>query len=158
MISLRETFRKLVRNGVDFVVVGGVAATLHGSATATFDLDICYSRTTDNLERLANALADLSPRLRGAPPGLPFLWDCETLRRGFNFTLTTGFGDIDILGDIAGVGSFDEVKAASQTIEAFGLRLAVLSLEALIRAKRAAGRDKDLRAIPELEALKEASD
>ncbi|MGH9722278.1 MAG: nucleotidyltransferase [Bryobacteraceae bacterium] len=158
MISLRETFRKLVRNGVDFVVVGGVAATLHGSATATFDLDICYSRTTDNLERLANALADLSPRLRGAPPGLPFLWDCETLRRGFNFTLTTGFGDIDILGDIAGVGSFDEVKAASQTIEAFVLRLAVLSLEALIRAKRAAGRDKDLRAIPELEALKEASD
>jgi hypothetical protein len=67
---------------VDFVIVGGVAATIHGSARLTTDLDIVYERTTDNVKRLVAALRPLNPYLRGAPPDLPFRFDEQTIRAG----------------------------------------------------------------------------
>jgi hypothetical protein len=124
--------RALVDADVEFVVIGGWSAIIHGSRFMTDDLDICYSRKTENLRRLAQALAPYHPRLRGLPEGLPFIWDELTLRNGTVFTLVTDLG------------------------EAFGRRVRTLDLKSLIKAKRAAGREKDLLVLPELESLFEA--
>lgn len=158
MIKLKETLLLLARNNVDFVIVGGVAATLHGSSFQTFDLDLCYGRTPENLERLATALAPSHPKLRGAPSGIPFNWDRRTLHNGLNFTLNTELGDIDLLGEISGIGGYPEVKAKSRSLQLYGSTFHILSLRGLIEAKRAAGREKDLRILPELEALLEAAE
>src|SRR6202008_2401193 len=99
MIEFRSLLESLHRNDVAFVIIGGVAATLHGSARVTLDLHIVYERTPDNLVRLVEALTPFEPYLRGAPPGLPFRFDVETLKRGLNFTLTTSDGSIDLLGE-----------------------------------------------------------
>ena len=140
---------------VSFVIIGGIAATLHGSARLTNDLDIVYERSSENIERLATALAPFQPYLRGAPAGLPFRFDAATIVRGLNFTLTTAAGDIDVLGDVSGVGTFDAVKRESVEVQLFGSTYDIINLDALIRAKRAAGRAKDLEVIAELEALRE---
>ena len=144
--------------GVDFVVIGGVAAILHGSATVTFDLDICYSRSASNLSRLAAALAPFHPRPRGFPPGLPFMWDATTLRNTTILTLQTDMGELDLLAEVAGLGAFEEVKAHSVDVEAFERVIAVLDLRGLIQAKRASNRPKDRSVLPELESLLEASE
>jgi hypothetical protein len=133
-----------------------VAANAHGSSYFTFDLDICYARDAANMARLAVCFAPLHPQLRGAPAGLPFLWDAETLARGLNFTLTTDLGDVDLLGEVSGVGGYPEALRASCAIVLYGVECHVLSLEALVRAKRAAGRPKDLQVATELEAIREA--
>jgi hypothetical protein len=150
--------RTLASAGVEFVVVGGVAGAAHGLARATYDLDVVYSRAAPNLERLEAALAPLAPYLRGAPPGLPFRLDAETLRRGLNFTLTTTLGDLDLLGEIAGGGGYAQLVPDSDEAVLFDARCRFLGLEKLIQVKRAAGRPKDLEVIAELEALKEERD
>jgi hypothetical protein len=154
---VRDEFEQLLQAlhtaGVKFVLVGGLAMVAHGAATLTGDVDICYARDPENLERLAQALASFHPRLRGAPPDLPFRLDLPTLRAGLNFTLTTDLADLDLLGEVLGLGTYDAVHAASEAIELYGFRCSVLTLEGLIRAKRAAGRPKDIRALYELEAL-----
>jgi hypothetical protein len=143
----------LVGGGVEFIVIGGVAATAHGSAHATVDLDVVYRRTAENIARLAAALAPLTPYLRGAPPGLPFTFDPDTIRRGLNFTLTTRAGDLDVLGEATGGGSYDALLSRTVVLTVFGLDCRFVDLEALIHLKRAAGRPKDLERIAELEAL-----
>ena len=95
----------LARAGIEFVLVGGVAGIIHGSARATYDVDLVYSRTDENIERLASALAPHAPYLRDAPSGLPFGWNAKTIRNGLNFTLTTDLGDIDLFGEIASGGT-----------------------------------------------------
>jgi len=142
--------------GVDFVVIGGWAAIFHGSAHVTNDLDICYSRDGENLRKLAAALAPYHPRPRGFPSQLPFIWDATTLANGTIFTLTTDLGIIDLLAEVSGIGNYPEVRAASIEVEAFQRRIRTLNLPALIQAKKAAGRQKDLLMLPELEGLWEA--
>src|SRR6516164_4482757 len=88
----------LERHGVEFLVIGGQAAALLGSPVPTYDVDLCYRRTADNLERLARALAELHPTLRGAPPDLPFQLDARSLALGANFTFNTDYGPLDLLG------------------------------------------------------------
>jgi hypothetical protein len=139
--------------GVEVVVIGGLAAQAHGSARLTQDVDLIYRRTPENIARLAAALAPYHPYLRGAPRGLPFHFDAETIRRGLNFTLTTDLGDVDFLGEMTGGGGYEEVEPHTEWLSVFGRRVRVLDLPALIRAKRAAGRPKDLEVIAELEAL-----
>ena len=90
--------RALAGGRVEFIIVGGLAATIHGAARATYDVDVLYARTPENLSRIVAALGPLRPYLRGAPAGLPFTWDVETLSKGLNFTLTTTAGDFDLLG------------------------------------------------------------
>ncbi len=143
----------LCRAEIKFVLVGGVAATLHGSARLTQDVDIVYSRDADNLRRIVQALAPLEPYLRGAPPGLPFRLDERTLSAGLNFTLSTSAGDIDLLGEIAGAGNYQALAPNTITVELFGLRCLCLDLPTLISAKIASGRPKDLEAVAELRAL-----
>jgi predicted nucleotidyltransferase len=152
-VKLEETLRVLYDAGVEFVLIGGVAMQLQGSAYLTEDLDFCYARTRRNIEALASALQEYHPHLRNAPAGLPFNWDARTIESGLNFTLTTDLGALDFLGEIAGLGNYDAVNAASETLSIFGLNHRVLSIPGLIAAKRAAGRKKDLEAIIELEGL-----
>ncbi len=153
--DFRGLIEVLARGRVEFVIIGGVAATLHGSARTTLDLDIVYARTPDNIKRLVAALAPLSPYLRGAPPGLPFSFDAATVGRGLNFTLDTTIGSLDLLGEAAGGGTFDRLLPVSQEVDLFGCPCRVVSLDALIRLKRSAGRPKDLEILAELEALRD---
>ena len=157
MIQLEEILPHLIGHEVDFVIIGGVAITWHGSAYVTYDLDLCYSRSRVNLERIANALAPFHPRPRDFPNDLPFVWDKQTLQNGTNFTLTTDLGDIDLLGEVSGLGDYEAVRASAVILQVFGLTCQVLSLVGLIAAKRAAGRPKDLLVLPELEALLEVT-
>jgi hypothetical protein len=151
-----QAIRSLSDAHVEFVVIGGLSATFHGSARVTYDLDVCYSRTSANLRRLATALAPYHPRPRGFPAGLPFVWDEATLRNSTVLTLQTDLGEIDLLAEVAGLGAFEEVRKQSIAIHVFDRDVATLNLPALISSKRAAGRDKDLAAIPELESLLES--
>jgi hypothetical protein len=155
MIEFRSLLESLDRHEVAFVIIGGIAATLHGSARLTFDLDIVYERTPDNLERLVAALTPFAPYLRGAPPGLPFRFDVETIRRGLNFTLTTSDGPLDLLGEVSGIGNYGVARQHSDQAHMFGGTYYFLDLDALIISKRAAGRPKDFEAIAELEAIRE---
>lgn len=143
---------------VDFVVIGAVALVVHGSARITRDLDICYSRAADNLDRLSAALLPLRPALRGAPARLPFRLDAETIRSGLNFTLTTTAGEIDLLGEVTGLGGYTTVRRLSVEMPLYDRSVRVLSLDGLERAKRAAGRLKDLADLEEILAIRRASD
>ena len=140
---------------VEFVVIGGLAATVHGSAYVTYDVDVCYDRSPRNVERLCRALAGIHPKLRGAPPDVPFRFDPPAVLAGLNFTLDTDLGALDLLGEVAPLGEFPQIAEHSEMAELFGFRVRVLSLEALIQTKQTAGRRKDLLVIPELEALLE---
>jgi len=147
--------RALLAGRVEFVLVGGLAATVHGSARSTFDIDIVYRRTPENLRRLVDALGPLAPYPRGAPPGLPFRFDQATLERGLNFTLETALGGIDLLGEITGGGRYEDLDPRSQSIKLFGYECRSVTLETLIALKRAAGRPKDIEVLAELESLAE---
>lgn len=158
MTDFEALLRALASQQVRFAIVGGLAARIHGSTRLTQDLDIVYARDRDNLERLARALAPHQPYLRGAPPGLPFQLDVETLERGLNFTLVTDIGEIDLFGELAGVGNWQALADHLQETELFGVTVRCLDIETLIRAKRAAGRPKDLDTVAELELLREERD
>jgi hypothetical protein len=121
--------RALADAKVRFALVGGVAATLHGSARLTQDVDVVYARDAGNLARMARALGPLRPYLRGAPAGLPFLLDERTLAAGLNFTLTTTAGDIDLLGEIAGVGNYEALEGHTIEVELFGARCRCIDLD-----------------------------
>ena len=153
MTDFEGLLKALAEADVRFILVGGFAGTLHGSPRVTIDLDVVYDRDRENLERLVTALSPLSPYLRGAPPGLPFRLDVPTLERGLNFTLTTSAGDLDLLGEIAGGGGYQQLRAHSTAVRVFDLDVMVVTLPWLLRLKRAAGRPKDLEAIAELELL-----
>ena len=155
MTQFKSIIRALTDGGVEFIVVGGLAATMHGSAQLTLDVDMVYRRSRENIRRLALALTPYHPYLRGAPPGLPFRWDAETIEHGLNFTLTTDLGALDVLGEIVGGGSFDQLLPHTIILQVFGVDCRCIGLEALIQAKRAAGRLKDLLMVAELEALLE---
>jgi hypothetical protein len=150
----RRILEALDSEAVEFIVVGGVALVLHGSARITADLDVCYERSPDNLERVTRALAPLNPRLRGAPAGLPFRVDPPTLAAGLNFTFTTDGGDFDLLGELSGVGGYSDLRPGTVRMEAYGLSFLVISLADLERAKRAAGRRKDLLDLDEIAEIR----
>lgn len=154
-MSFSSLTNGLVNADVEFVVIGGVAASAHGSVHVTNDLDICYSNSRGNIERLAQLLAGWRAYPRGVERGLPFIMDLKTLRGCPVLTLTTSEGDLDVFDEVAGVGNYEAVAAAAEEFEAFGTRFLVLGLEALMKAKRAAGRPKDLAQLPELEAIRE---
>jgi hypothetical protein len=138
---------------VRFVVVGGVAAAAHGSTYVTNDLAICYDTAPSNIVRLAALLAEWDAYPRGVERGLPFFMDDRQFRTTPLMTLTTREGDLDVLDRVAGVGAYADVWKHSVKFDGFGVRFPVLDLPELIRAKRAAGRPKDIAQLPELEAL-----
>ena len=155
MTDFTKILQLLSDHHVEFIIIGGAAAIVHGSSRLTQDLDVAYRRTRENITRLSNALEKQNPYLRGAPPGLPFHWSEDTIRMGLNFTLQTDLGDLDLLGEVTGGGKYEDLLDHTFEIEVFGVHCLCLDLETLIHVKRAAGRPKDLEAISELEAIRE---
>lgn len=149
----------LAGHGVRFVVIGGVAGNLRGSTTITQDVDVCYARDDENLERMADALIELHARLRGAPPDVPFILDAKTLEMGDHFTFVTDVGSLDILGHPSGIpGGYEELERAADEMDLGEFTVKVASIDDLIRMKRAAGRPKDLIEVEVLGALRDEID
>jgi hypothetical protein len=145
--------RALVQRGVDFVVIGGIAAVLHGSARLTFDLDLCFAPDGANLSALGDVLVALGARLRGVDEAVPFVPDAATLRRVEVLTLATVAGDVDVLARPAGAPSYEALRRRADRYEIGDFSVLVASVEDLIAMKRAAGRPKDLADVAELEAI-----
>lgn len=145
----------LIDAQVEFILIGGLSAIGHGLGLLTHDVDVVYRRTEENFERLIRALTPIKPYLRGAPPDLPFRFDAKTLKMGLNFTLRTTLGDLDLLGDVSGGGSYEDLLPFTDTGVGYGRRFKIVQLEKLIALKRAAGRPKDFEMIAQLEALRQ---
>jgi hypothetical protein len=147
----------LHRHDVRYVLIGGLAAALRGSATPTFDVDITPAATAGNLTRLSAALTDLAARIRveGIPDGLPFSHDAASLAQMTTLNLVTRFGDLDIAFDPAGIRDYSEWEAGATLVTVMGVPVRVASLDDIIRSKEAAGRDKDRLQLPMLRVLQQ---
>lgn len=152
-LDVERLLRVLTQSGVDFVVIGGIAAVLHGSARATFDLDVCFAADVANLERLGSALGALKARLRGVPEAVPFVPDGATLRRIEVLAFSTIAGDLDVLRTPAGAPRYDVLAKRADHVEIGGEEILVASVEDLMAMKAAAGRPKDQADLVELEAI-----
>jgi predicted nucleotidyltransferase len=156
--SLVRFAERLQGEGVEFLVIGGQAAVLHGSPLPTLDVDLCYRRTAENLERLSKALQGLQPTLRGAPPDLPFRLDARSLALGSNFTFNTVEGPLVLLGWLEPLGDYEKLAPRAEKIDLGTLTVSVLSLDDLITIKRHLRRPKDQLMLLQLEALKRLRD
>lgn len=153
MIDPLAAIRALQEHDVRFILIGGQAARARGSSSLTQDLDLCYDRAPDNLERLATALNAMHARLRGVAEEVPFVLDARTLRNGDSFTFDTDFGAVDILATPSGTAGFGDL--ASDRMDLGGVVVDVVALDDLIRMKRAAGRPKDRIEVEVLIALRD---
>ena len=152
-MSIQSLIAGLVDADLEFVVVGGVAGAIQGSPFVTNDLDICYATDHANLARLVRLMKRWSAYPRGWEDGLPFIIDVRTLRTTPLMTLRTTEGDFDLRDIVPGVGAYGDAIESSEEVVAFGLRFRVLTLDGLIRARRASARPSDLAQLPTLEAL-----
>jgi hypothetical protein len=143
---------------VEYVVIGGIAATIQGSTTITRDFDVCYSSDRPNLDRLASALRELDARLRGVDVEVPFQLDAAALRNGLSFTFKTKHGDFDCRGDPGGGFDYELLKRNADLVDVADAKVMVASLDDLITMKRAAGRNKDRIEVENLSALREVRD
>lgn len=151
---LDRLLERLTARGVDFVVIGGIAATVHGSAHITRDLDICYSTEPANLEALGAALVELRARLRGVEDDVDFVPDTATLKVTQVLTLETREGWLDLIAEPAGGPPYEKLRKRADRIEFKGLTLLVASIDDLIAMKSAAGRDRDVVAVEELKLIR----
>jgi hypothetical protein len=146
---------RLKSSGLEFVVIGGVCVVYHGAAMATFDLDICCPFGEENVAKIESAVKDLNPVHRLTPQKLPL----EMTRSAFgdlkNIYLQTDLGKLDCLGEVAGIGNFDEVKKQSVVASLPYGEFRFLNIDALIASKKAVGREHDLAAVRWLLAIKE---
>jgi predicted nucleotidyltransferase len=141
--------------GVEFMVIGGQAEALMGSPRVTYDVDLCYRRTAENLERLARVLRTLKLTLRGASPHLKFRLDAKALALGSNFTFEVdGEYALDLLAYLEPIGTYDDLLAGSESLQIGGRTVRVIGLEDLIRIKRHLARPKDRESLFQLEAIK----
>ncbi len=153
MTELNGLLQRLLAADIEFVIVGGFGAVLHGSTVVTRDLDICAILTAANVEKLREAFKDLHPTHRHNPQRHSFIDNPSPVVDLKNLYLQTDLGALDVLGSITGVGDFARVAANAETVELFGHRVRVIGIEDLIRAKEALGREKDLLAVKELRAI-----
>ena len=152
--QLEQIVELFTRHGVEFLVIGGQAEALFGSPRVTYDYDFCHRRTKENLERLARALKEIEPRLRGAPADLPFQIDARSLALGENFTFKTRFGDLDLLGWVEPLGNYDVLIQHAETYPLGGYQVRTISLDDLIRVKEHIRRPKDRDSLFQLQAIK----
>lgn len=155
MKGLKELLLRLDSRGVHFVLVGGFGVVAHGSSLVTRDVDVACRMVSDNLVRLFEALEGLNPVHRMTPQRLPFTRGQTQDTQLKNLYLSTDWGMLDCLGEIKGIGGYEACLARSESIDLDGTRIRVLSLDAMIEAKRAMGRPRDLHAVLELEAIRE---
>lgn len=142
-------------HGVEFMVIGGQAEVIFGSPRLTYDVDLCYRRTKENIARLAEAVKPLHVGLRGAPADLPFTPDARTLTMGCNFTFNTDHGKLDLLGWVEPLGDYDALVKNAETWEFAGMVLKTINLEDLIRIKEHIQREKDKESLVQLRAIKQ---
>lgn len=143
------------RNQVDYVLIGGLAATLHGSPLRTGDADICPASDAENLERLAVALIEIEAKIRSsdAPGGLAFTCDATFLRSMELLNFVTRFGDLDIAFRPSGTSGYRELERSANKFDLEGLIIHVASLDDIIRSKESANREKDRQTLPTLRTL-----
>lgn len=154
MNNLNELLKRLLANGVEFVLVGGFAGVLHGSTQVTRDLDILMVLSVDQIEKLRECLSDLHPRHRMNPGFKPsFLDEPKNLVGLKNLYLETDLGVLDILTEVTGVGDFERIRKHSVEIQLFDFSCPVISAGDLLRAKETLGREKDLLVAKELRAI-----
>lgn len=153
--SPHAILRALEESGVLYVVIGGIAATLHGSPHVTFDLDITPETGRRNLERLSAALTALDARIRveGVPDGLPFSHGWESLQRMQALNLITNAGPLDITMLPSGTRGYADLRRDAIRIEVMGVPTTVASLADVVRSKEAAGRPKDQLILPTLRRM-----
>ena len=154
MVRYRELLQRLNDHGVPFIVIGGVAASLLGSPMATLDVDVCAPLDEANLQKIIEAMRGINPRWRMRPDKVIPFDDIERFRGVKNVYLATDLGILDILGDLPGIGSYDDIQNKTVEFDLGGFTCRVLEIDTLIAAKRAAGRDKDLVGVRHLEAVK----
>ncbi len=152
--SATDLLRHLVRRGVDFVVVGGIAMVIHGSARLTQDLDICFATDDANLGVLGAALSEVGAKLRGIAEEVPFVPDNRALRQLSIMTLETRHGPLHLLREPSGAPPYEELRRRATRVEIDGMAVLVASLEDLAAMKRAAGRPKDHLDLEEIEVIK----
>jgi hypothetical protein len=148
----------LEHHGVRYVVIGGLAATLHGSPLPTRDMDICPSRDAESLGPLAAALREMGARVRttDAPDGIPFACDAAFLRGVSILNLTTRFGDLDLSFEPSGTAGYESLASRAVRFDlGEGLAVSVAALEDVIRSKESANREKDRATLPTLRLLLE---
>ena len=136
-----------------YVVIGGLAAVMHGSSAATGDVDICPERSTANLEHLAAALRDLHARIRttAEPAGIDFAADAVFLACMAMVNLVTDFGDLDISYQPAGFAGYEELIDHAVEIDVAGVAVRVASLDDVIRSKETGEPPQGPRDAPDLE-------
>lgn len=145
----------LVRHGVEFIVIGGQAELLMGSPRVTYDTDLCYCRTSENLAKLAAALKEIKPTPRGAPPDLPIQLDVQSLALGSNYTFDTPLGPLDLLGWVEPLGNYEALLPGSESFRIGNLELITIGLDDLITIKQHIGRSKDRESLLQLLAIRE---
>jgi hypothetical protein len=154
-LQLTPLLTRLSEHEVEFVIVGGIAATVHGSVRFTSDLDVCAPLDQPNVTRIIDALRGLNPRFRFRPDKMRMWEEPERFKSFKNLNLLTDWGVIDILGEVSGVGTYEQVASLSVPADLGGIVCKVLELNPLIAAKRAANRPKDRPAIIELEVIRD---
>jgi predicted nucleotidyltransferase len=152
-LDVERILRVLTSHGVDFVVIGGVAAVLHGSAIFTQDVDVCFASDETNLVALGKALLELDARLRGVDDDIPFVPDAGTLRRVQLLTLDTSAGPLDVHVQPAGSPPYGRLRRNAERVDLGSFAVLIASVDDLIAMKRAVGRAKDMIAVEELEAI-----
>lgn len=155
MENLNKLLKVLVDEKIDFVVVGGFAAVLHGASQITFDLDVCLLMTQETIQRLKKSLAPHNPVHRQTAKKPSFLKTPENTRGIRNLYLNTDIGTLDVLSEITAVGGYNQVLQNAVEIELFGAKIKVIGLDDLIKSKKAMGRPKDVATMLELNTIKE---
>jgi hypothetical protein len=150
-------FGVLERHRVDYVLIGGLAAVLHGAIHTTNDADITPSREAQNLVRLAAAMVELEARIRTDTVPEVFPFDCSpALLRGVALlNLVTKYGDLDISFEPAGTRGYPDLRSNAVELTIHGNRVVLAALADVIRSKEAANREKDRIALPALRKLAE---
>jgi hypothetical protein len=155
LLQAEKLFACLDRHSVDYVLIGGLAAVVHGSPLPTLDADICPSRDIENLGRLAASLDELEARVRtpDTPDGVKFPRDATFLSRIELLNLVTSAGDLDISFTPAGTEGYADLTSRAAVVQVYGISVRVAALEDVIRSKEAANRPKDHRTLPTLRQL-----
>lgn len=153
--NLNRLLHRLAEADLDFVIVGGFAAMLHGSSLVTRDLDICMVLDAPNVERLRQILADLYPVHRFTVARLPFGTVPAPGTSLQNLYLETTWGALDVLTVMKGVGDFARIKQTAQEIDLLGTKCRLISLDDLITVKESVARPKDLLAASELRTIRD---
>jgi hypothetical protein len=151
---LLDLLKRLADAEVDCVVVGGMAATIHGVTSVTYDLDVCVCFDLETCQRILTALRDLDARHRMRPDRLPLSTDPSSFVGNRNLYVACSMGVVDFLGEISGVGGLRELKSQAPIVPLGDFSVRVMSLDQLITSKRAMSRPKDLRALVELELIR----